>query len=107
MIWLRDVLIRWLFRKAAADAEAMTRGKTWFAGVGQMLTGAGIIAGALYAGRWHDMLGGWLLLLSGLTTLGVGHKIEKQTVAVTKLLTEILPDDATASAPGAAPVAVK
>lgn len=90
MSWLREFVIRWMVRKAAADGERMARGKTYFAGIGQLLTGLSIIANALYTGHWHDMFGGWLLILTGLTTLGLGHKVEKQTAAVTKLLDEVL-----------------
>lgn len=57
--------------------------KTWAGGLGQIATGAGIlfnciqklIAGDILTGE--EVAGGFILIFTGFTTIGIGHKIEK------------------------------
>jgi hypothetical protein len=57
----------------------MTGWKTWGAGIGQMLGGislmiAGIVAEIIDVTK---IAAGWAMVMLGLGTLGIGHKVEK------------------------------
>ena len=54
--------------------------KTYIAGVGLMLTGAGMMAAAATKEggfNFNDMSDGIKMFLAGLATVGIGHKLEK------------------------------
>lgn len=71
--------------------RTMAKGKTFFAGLGAILTGLGMICHALAYGDWHTSgMQGWYSALAGLSILGIGHKIEKQTAAAAGILQNVL-----------------
>ncbi len=55
----------------------MTGWKTWAAGIGMILTGAGMVAAALSGNADISMAAGIETMLLGLAALGIGHKIDK------------------------------
>jgi hypothetical protein len=56
--------------------------KTRLAGIAAILTGGGAAMTAIldadFSGAWE----GWLILIGGLTALGLGHKLDKLTATV-------------------------
>lgn len=53
--------------------------KTYLAGLGAMLSGAGMVLNGFLAQDWDQINAGWQMLLGGLAVVGVGHKLDKQS----------------------------
>ena len=56
--------------------------KTRLAGIAAILTGGGAAMKAILDGDFSGAWEGWLILVGGLTALGLGHKLDKLTGAV-------------------------
>ena len=65
---------------------SMSGWKTKLAGIAGLLTGAGTAIHGFTAGDWGQVYQGWLIAVGGLTALGVGHKLDKVTLAVKAVL---------------------
>jgi len=52
--------------------------KTYVAGFGSMLTGAGMLVNGFLTQDWDQINAGWQMLLGGLAVVGIGHKLAKQ-----------------------------
>jgi len=52
--------------------------KTYAAGWGAMLTGAGMVINGFLNQDWDQINAGWQMALGGLAIVGIGHKLAKQ-----------------------------
>jgi len=75
---------RWVAKRAVkklAKEIKMSGWKTKLAGFAAMLTGGGAALKAILDGDFSGAWEGWLIMVGGLTALGLGHKLDKLTAA--------------------------
>ncbi len=53
--------------------------KTYAAGWAAMLSGAGMVIIGFLDQEWDRIINVWMMFLGGLTVIGVGHKLDKQS----------------------------
>jgi len=70
-----------IVKRVAKEIE-MSGWKTKLAGIAAILTGGGAALKAVLDGDFSGAWEGWLILVGGLTALGLGHKLDKLTGAV-------------------------
>jgi len=81
MNFFERIIAKHIFTKIHQEV-VMTGWKTKLGGIALILTGAGMIATGVANGNFDVVTQGLALAGGGLTALGLGHKIDKNTQAV-------------------------
>jgi len=82
--WLRRWVLRQGFKKVSKEVE-MQGWKSKLAAAAAMLTGAGLVLNAIVEANYGNAVAGLLVIIGGLSVLGLGHKLDKLKDVLEKL----------------------